>query len=146
MAVTKVSIDADLRAANISDDLRKELAIYRALKPYIGHCLLLNHDLNNPLAGVLGYTELLLLDGDKLTDDQRGSLEAIQKCAERIKTLVDNLARHKISLTAQVDLESVVQAYEKWARPLDEIVDLAENPLGGQRQDEDDQQPGPSSD
>jgi hypothetical protein len=46
--------------AESAENSQEDLALFRALKPYIGHCLTLNHDLNNPLAGILGYAEFLL--------------------------------------------------------------------------------------
>ncbi|MCP4684427.1 MAG: hypothetical protein GY867_03165 [bacterium] len=107
------------RSATASaEELQEELALFRALKPYLGHCLTLNHDLNNPLAGILGYAEFLQAD-DNLTEDQRSSLAQIVTCAERMKNLIENLCEHKIGLTEKVDMGSVTEAYAKVARKLD---------------------------
>ncbi|HWR81939.1 MAG TPA: histidine kinase dimerization/phospho-acceptor domain-containing protein [Candidatus Deferrimicrobium sp.] len=95
-----------------------ELAVFHALKPYYGHCLTLNHDVNNPLAGIIGYSEFLLQEADYLNDTHRGFVAQILKCGERIKELVDKLCEEKIALAENVDLKSVTEAYKKIARPL----------------------------
>jgi len=96
-----------------SDSMQKELETYLALKPYIGHCLSMNHDLNNPLAGVYGYTEFLLETSDNLTDDQRKYLEQILTCAERMKKIIEALCEEKIALKDKIDLKEVAAMYEK---------------------------------
>lgn len=48
------------------------------------------HEINNPLAGILGYSDLLIDDGG-LSDRQRALAEKIRMLARRIKTLVTNL-------------------------------------------------------
>lgn len=99
---------------NIVDDP----AIYQALKPYIGHCLTMNHDINNPLAGILGYAEFMLSEPEGLSEDQRQQLGKILHCAERIKKLVEALCDEKIALSEGVDLRVVTDAYKKIAKPL----------------------------
>ncbi len=102
----------------VSQELTEaELAVYRVLKPYIGRCLTLNHDINNPLAGIIGYCEVLLMDSDKLTESQQGYLQQIFQCAERIKAMVDDLCEEKIALNNRVDLSSVTEAYNKVGSP-----------------------------
>ena len=98
-------------------DLTDDYAVWQALKPYIGHCLTMNHDINNPLAGVLGYCEFMLLD-DNLTPTQRKHLEQINECAERIKKQVETLCDDKIALVEKIDLRKVSEAYQKIAKPL----------------------------
>ena len=95
----------------------EELALFRILKPYIGHCLTLNHDINNPLSGVIGYSEFLLEAADGLDETQKGYLQQILRCAERIKKLVENLCEEKIALAEQIDLKQVTEAYKKTAGP-----------------------------
>jgi signal transduction histidine kinase len=97
----------------LSPELREELALWRALKPYIGRCLTLNHDINNPLAGIIGYGEFMLVDEASLSDDQRGYLTKIMQCAERIRKLVDDLCREKIELGEKIDLRAVSEAFPK---------------------------------
>jgi signal transduction histidine kinase len=48
------------------------------------------HEINNPLAGILGYSDLLIDDQD-LNERQRALAEKIRTLARRIKTLVTNL-------------------------------------------------------
>ena len=108
-----------LKKLTISDDVREELAVFRALKPYIGHCLTLNHDINNPLAGIIGYGEFLMEDAEKLGETRRGYLQQMLDCAERIRKLVENLCEEKIALNEKIDLKSVTEAYERDSKPLE---------------------------
>lgn len=79
------------------------------LRPYLAHCLTLNHDLNNPLAGILGYAEFIVDEKDNLSEDQIYFIEQIQKCAERIRNHVEQLANEKASLGNKVDLKSLLE-------------------------------------
>lgn len=106
-----------LAKADIKDDLKEELALFRALKPYIGRCLTLTHDVNNPLAGIIGYSEFLLQEADQLDETQKGYLNQILRCAELIKKLAENLCEEKIALAEKIDLKSVTEAYKKTAKP-----------------------------
>lgn len=108
----------DLQQTDISQSLREEIALFRVLKPYLGHCLTMNHDLNNPLSGVLGYAEYILMDDDKLTEDQKANLQQIVKCAERMRELINHLCEEKIALTENIDLSKVTEAYKAVAKPL----------------------------
>jgi signal transduction histidine kinase len=108
-----------LEKADIDRDLKEELAVCRALKPYIGHCLTLNHDINNPLAGIIGYGEVLMEESGQLDEKQKGYLRQVLECAERIKKLVEDLCEEKIALAEGVDLKSVTEAYKNIAKPLD---------------------------
>jgi len=108
-----------LEKADIDADSKEELAVLRALKPYIGHCLTLNHDINNPLAGVIGYGELLMEESGQLDETQKGYLRQVLQCAERIKKLVEDLCEEKIALAEGVDLKSVTKAYKNIAKPRD---------------------------
>jgi signal transduction histidine kinase len=51
---------------------------------------LISHDLRTPLTSIMGYLELTLDDGN-LTDDQRGYLEVVDRNAERLLRLVNDL-------------------------------------------------------
>ena len=48
------------------------------------------HELNNPMAGVLGYTQLLLMSED-LPENTKSTLEKINQEAERARKIVQNL-------------------------------------------------------
>lgn len=50
------------------------------------------HELNNPLAGVKGFTELLLRD-ENLTPKQRERLEKIFRLSQRMAEIIDHLRR-----------------------------------------------------
>lgn len=102
----------DLMEADLSDQLRQELAVYRALRPYLSRCLTMNHDLNNPLTGILGYTEFMLMDQETLTAEQRANLEQIARCAEQMRTVVEGLSNEKIGLAGKVDLAAVIEYYK----------------------------------
>jgi signal transduction histidine kinase len=51
---------------------------------------LISHDLRTPLTSIMGYLELTLADGD-LTEDQRGYLEIVDRNADRLLRLVNDL-------------------------------------------------------
>ena len=113
-----IAMDEDLTKSDLSEEIKQDIAAFRALKPYLGHCLSLNHDLNNPLAGILGYAEFILTDNPNLDEDLRNNIEQIVTCAERIRDRIEKLCAHKIELVEDVDLENVVRAYEAYAKPL----------------------------
>jgi len=67
------------------------------------------HELNNPLAGILGYSQLLL--EEKLPGRVRGDLEVILREAMRCQTIVHNLltfARKQNSKRQKVDLTEML--------------------------------------
>ena len=102
--------DSNLKTDNKQEE---DLALFRALKPFINHCLSLNHDINNPLAGIMGYTEFMIDEGDNLTQNQIDELKKIYQCAERIQKLVVELCDEKIALSENIDLRSVVASFNK---------------------------------
>ncbi|KAA3631984.1 MAG: hypothetical protein DWP97_11970 [Calditrichaeota bacterium] len=101
-----------------TEEAQLEFEIYQKLKPYIGHCLTLNHDLNNPLAGILGYSEFLLED-DELNEEQKKFISQIMKSAERMQKLIENICEEKISLNEDINLADVVASYKKVEKVLD---------------------------
>ena len=113
--MSKVSTPARTDSEKPQDDL----SLFRVLKPYIGHCLTLNHELNNHLAGIIGYAEFLQLDNENLTEDQKKFVNHILSCAMRMHELIQNLCEDKISLSDKINLKSVMEAYENSAKPLD---------------------------
>ncbi|MBN1213521.1 MAG: hypothetical protein JXA92_13200 [candidate division Zixibacteria bacterium] len=96
---------SDINKINQKDTEAEE--ILNLLKPFIIHCLKLNHDLNNPLAGIVGYTEFLLDEEESLTDTQREYLEQIKTCAERIKNEITELCNEKIDLSQRINLKQL---------------------------------------
>jgi signal transduction histidine kinase len=70
------------------------------------------HEINNPLTGVIGYSDLLIDDGS-LSDRQKAIAEKIRILARRIKTLVSSLlsfARQVPTEKAELDLHHVVSS------------------------------------
>ena len=118
MAPDAIKKAPPLDSANTDRDIRNEIALFQALKPYLGHCLTLNHDLNNPLAGILGYAEFLQSD-DNLTADQKNSLNQIITCAERMKKMIETLCEHKIELSERIDLGAITETYVRLSKKLD---------------------------
>ncbi len=110
--IESASDAATIKESSLSAELREELALWRTLKPYIGSCLTLNHDINNPLAGIIGYGEFMMSD-ETLTREQQGHLTKIMNCAERIKKLVDDLCQEKIELAEKIDLRAVTAKFPK---------------------------------
>ena len=101
-----------------SKEIQHEIEIYQKLKPYIGHCLTLNHDLNNPLAGIIGYSEFLLED-EELNEKQKKFISQILKSAERMQKLIEDLCEDKIALNEEINLSEVVASYKKVEKVLD---------------------------
>ena len=104
---------------SLTEKQMKDLDLFEALKPYIGRCLTLNHDLNNPLAGIMGYTEFLIEESDQLSEEHRGFVNQINTCAERMHKVLNSLSEEKMALTTKTDLRSVVAAYESPDKPSD---------------------------
>jgi signal transduction histidine kinase len=95
--------------------LEEELAVYRAIRPYIARCLSLNHEINNPLAGIIGYAEFLMEICDSLPPEHRRFVEQIMLSAERIQAITESLCQEKIALNEQVDIRALAKAFEPLA-------------------------------
>jgi len=52
---------------------------------------LVSHELRTPLASILGYVDLMRLEGDRLDEEQRGYLAVVDRNARRLRSLVDDL-------------------------------------------------------
>jgi len=52
-----------------------------------------NHEINNPLCSILGYTQLILMDRESLDPDVVSKLEGIEKQILRIQEIADRLGR-----------------------------------------------------
>lgn len=105
--------NTDKISINIESDMNDEFEIYQELKPYIAHCLTMNHELNNPLAVILGYTEILLDESDSLNDDQKKYLQHIVKGAHKIQECISELSEEKIALNEKIDLKEVMKLYKE---------------------------------
>jgi nitrogen-specific signal transduction histidine kinase len=111
--------EAELHPADISEELKEEIDLFRLLKPFIAYCLTLRHEINNPLSGVLGYADFMLMDGENLTEEQRSELQEIVTCAEKIKEHLDRLGDIKGKLSEKIDLKTVIEFYETAAASSD---------------------------
>jgi nitrogen-specific signal transduction histidine kinase len=94
-----------------SSDTNSELATFEELKPFIARCLTLNHDINNPLAGIVGYCEFLIEEQDNMTPEQRDYVVQILKCTERIQAIVERLGNEKIALGKKIDIPKLIKEY-----------------------------------
>jgi PAS domain S-box-containing protein len=52
-----------------------------------------NHEINNPLCSILGYTQLILMDRDSLDSDVVKKLEGIEQQIIRIQEIAEKLGR-----------------------------------------------------
>lgn len=104
---TGLSVLGTMSQTELPDHIRKELEKYRAIRPFLDKCFSLNHDINNPLAGILGYAEFLLSDGDDLTAEQRSSIQQIAECGERIRLLVEGLSEAKAVLGDEIAIPGI---------------------------------------
>ncbi len=106
-------------ASPTAPDSQNELEVYRVLKPYIAQCLTLSHDLNNQLAGIIGYAEFILSEPEGMSEEQCGYLNQIVTCAQRINQRVNALSTDKISLGNEVDLKKTLEMFREAAVPSD---------------------------
>ena len=107
--MTRIAL-RDISPDTISES---ELVVYRLLRPYIGRCLGLNHEVNNALAGVIGYAEFLSDGLGELSEEQRNCVSRILTSAERIEGIIDDLCRLKMRLSEEIDMQSVTEAFKK---------------------------------
>ena len=94
-------------------EVGEERELFQTLKPFLAYTLTLNHDLNNPLTGIMGYTEFLLMESDILSTDQIELLNNIQKCAERIQKILEDLCDKKTAISDKVDLAQVIKEWQE---------------------------------
>ncbi len=92
-------------------DLDKDLEMFEILKPFIARCLTLNHDINNPLAGIVGYCEFLIEEQAQMTPDHREFVIQILRCVERIQVIIEKLSNDKIALSKQIDIPGLMKQY-----------------------------------
>ncbi len=71
------------------------------------------HEINNPLAGVLGLTQVLIARGDELDARAQRSLHTIEREALRVRDIVErmaSLAQDSIAGAVPLDVATVVEA------------------------------------
>lgn len=108
--------------ALLPEEFRQELRCYLALKPYIAHCIAMNHDLNNPLAGIIGYSELMIEDS-ATPPEIREQLKQILTCALRIHYFVDQLCLEKIEQNQKISLKDLEELYRPLALAFEGPID-----------------------
>lgn len=99
----------DLADADISEELKQEFALFRELKPLVARSLTINHELSNPLAGLLGYLELIQADTHNFSDDQKECLNEITYCANRLEECIKRLSDIKAKISEKIDLDAVIK-------------------------------------
>ncbi len=93
----------------------------RAKSEFVG---IVAHDLKAPMTSILGYTDLMLMQGDNLTERQRDFLKRMQGTVHRMEVLVSDLADisriesgHFFMDETRVSVEHVVQALRDSTQP-----------------------------
>jgi K+-sensing histidine kinase KdpD len=89
IAVTKAS----LWEAKISGEIQENVIKSERLKAIIETAVTINHEVNNPLAAVLGYVQLLLSRPENLNPETIDKLRKIETGALRIKDVTNRLLK-----------------------------------------------------
>lgn len=106
-------MSTELEKLTITEEERKELELFQQLKPYLHYCLTLNHDLNNPLAGIIGYSEFLLDESNALPPEQLEYVKRIIVCAERMEKLIGKMCEVKSKVGVNLNLREITDQYNK---------------------------------
>ena len=99
---------------------KNEKGAYRvgvAVLPLLRRCLGLNHELNKPVAGIVGYCQFLLDDKESLKPQQILSIEEIRDCAIEIQKTLEEVSAEKASLAKKMDLKALEEDIAKAADP-----------------------------
>lgn len=75
-----------------------------AIEAFLKRFLSINHDLNNPLSGILGYGEFLLEESESFTPDQVDYVKQVVVCAERMSALIASYCEAKDELAEVIDV------------------------------------------
>ena len=105
--------------------LRREMALQRLRDEFVAS---VSHELRTPLTQIRMFTETLLLDRIRSNDEQRRSLEIIDREARRLGQLVENVLQFSRSERKVV---SLAKARIDLAPLLAEIVDDFESSMNG---------------
>lgn len=82
-----------------------DATLFDLIRPLVSTCLTANHNINNWLSGIFGYTEFLQIEAEPLADEQRRYLDKIMLCAERIQLQINTISAVKSDLASNVDIE-----------------------------------------
>ena len=77
------------------------------LKKYVAATLSLNHDLNNPLAGVMGFLELAFGHKDNMEPNVLELLELVKKSADKLKERLEEFTEEKRRMRNKVDISNL---------------------------------------
>jgi signal transduction histidine kinase len=105
--------------------LRREMALQRLRDEFVAS---VSHELRTPLTQIRMFTETLLLDRVRSDDEQRKSLEIIDREAKRLGQLVENVLQFSRS---ERKVAALSKARRELAPLLSEIVDDFESSMSG---------------
>ena len=100
-----------------AEQTRSEADLLKALEPFLQKCLSLNHDLSNPLAGIIGFAEFMSEDNSNLNQTQRDYGRQIIECAERIRHRLILLSEDKTDILEDARLRE----HFNWLGDLDTL-------------------------
>ncbi len=86
-------IKASLWVGQMSGEIQDDLIKSERLKAIIETAVTINHEVNNPLAAVLGYVQLLLHKPEQLNPETVDKLKKIETGALRIKEVTNRLLK-----------------------------------------------------
>jgi K+-sensing histidine kinase KdpD len=84
---------ATLWEGKLGEEIRDDLIKSERLKAMIETAVTINHEINNPLAAVLGYAQLILSRPETLDSDTIDKLKKIETGALRIKEVTKRLSK-----------------------------------------------------
>lgn len=82
------------------------------LKRFAAALITLNHDLNNPLAGIVGYLELAMTGKEPIPPDANEMLKNVQRSAELMEKVIQQLTQAKRRLQSSVDISAIEDGIE----------------------------------
>ena len=101
---TRQQVARKERAPLLSPDSPEGIA---ELKNYVAATLSLNHDLNNPLAGITGFLELALGHKNNMDPKVLELLELIEKSAVKLNERIIEFTEEKCRMKRKVDISSL---------------------------------------
>lgn len=97
-----------LMVSNLSRTLPPEECANAAVAEVAGNLRAFAHDLNNPLAVIMGFAQLLMLNPN-CNGDIRGDVERLYSELKQVIQVVERLQRYAISLYQQLGADSPFQ-------------------------------------
>ena len=80
------------------------------LRNYVAATLNLNHDLNNPLAGIMGFLELALGHKDEMEPKVFELLELVKKSAVKLNERLLKFTEEKRRMKSKVDISALEES------------------------------------